>query len=141
MGNSDNRKRFAKLLCVQLWEENVPSTFVCGRCTQRSACSDCVWQLTTTCHLCRFEGSPHSPSSTTQRTRQRYPRPTTPNSRRKLRSQMKTNKIPDGEFKYKKACYKAALCWEENVPNTFVCGQCTQRSACINMAPTNHVSI
>ena len=55
MGNSNRRKRVAKVC----WEENVPSTFVCGQCTQRSACIHCAWRLPNTCPLCRFEGSSH----------------------------------------------------------------------------------
>ena len=45
--------------CPVCWEENVPSTFVCGRCTQRSACIHCAWRIRNSCPLCRFEGSPH----------------------------------------------------------------------------------
>ena len=41
------------------WEENVPSTFVCGQCPQRSACIHCAWRLQNSCPLCRFEGSSH----------------------------------------------------------------------------------
>ena len=87
MGNSNRRKRVAKVC----WEENVPSTFVCGQCTQRSACIHCAWRLPNTCPLCRFEGSSHLQPPRGQGrgildlrpphyqgTRQRNPQPTTP---------------------------------------------------------------
>ena len=45
--------------CPVCWEENVPSTFVCGQCPQRSACIHCAWRLQNSCPLCRFEGSSH----------------------------------------------------------------------------------
>ena len=34
----------------------------------------------------------------------------------------------------RKRVAKLPVCWEENVPCTLVCGQCTQRSASINCA-------